>query len=163
MPINTKNTKNQHDHRNRPTDLYSKDGSTEWGGYYGNSKGQKGEHDYSSPEDFFEKMIQETNRNYSEGYLIPSSREEDAKAIEEAVNEIDKTYNPLGSNCAVTVQNALKSANKEPGLPRSFNNAKDLDPAAAAIDVIMRGKLPTQIYNAIKKQNSGFIRKPRRK
>ena len=34
--------------------------------------------------------------------------------------------------------------------------------STAAIDVIMRGKLPTQIYNAIKKQNSGFIKKPRK-
>ena len=142
---------------------YSKDGSTEWGGLFGNPKGMKGEFVYSSPEDFFEKMTQEINRNYSEGYLIPSSREEDAKAIEAAVNEIDKTYNPLGSNCAVTVQKALESANKESGLPKNFNNAKDIDPAAAAIDVIMRGKLPTQIYNAIKKQNLGSVKKPKRR
>ena len=47
--------------------------------------------------------------------------------------------------------------------PLTHHNAKDIDPAAAAIDVIMRGKLPTQIYNAIKKQNLGSVKKPKRR
>ena len=140
---------------------YSKNGGDSYGGFYGKPAKNEAEGSFSTVEEFYNSEYNK-NGKYSEGFLIPATSEEDAKAREAAHDELVKTYSPLGSNCAVTVQKALEAAGKNPGNPTKFNLFGNLDPTASIVDMYLRSKIPTYIYNNIKSQNSGFIIKPNR-
>ena len=113
--------------------LYSKNGTNE-------SSGTKGPEDkaggddvgtgksYKSPAEF---MTSDKNapdkktgeREYAEGFVIPTTKAEDKKAIAGAKEELKKDYNVAGSNCATTVQKALDRAGKSDGSPSLVENA----------------------------------------
>ena len=101
--------------------LWSKNGTNNSSKSYGTSdKTQKGEGSFDTPEDFLQSdknpVDPETNeREYTEAYVIPATPEEDRKAEEGAMGELSKDYWVLGSNCAKTVQSALKNAGKDDG------------------------------------------------
>ena len=52
---------------------------------------------------------------YTEGYLLPTTPEQDKKMQDGALEIINKDYNVFSSNCAQTVQNALRRAGLNPG------------------------------------------------
>ena len=59
---------------------------------------------------------------YTEGYMLYTTPEQDQKMVEGALEIIDEKYNLLSSNCAQTVQNALKKAGLNSGsgyIPKS--------------------------------------------
>ena len=143
-------------------EYYSKNGGNSLKGLYGKPNKNDAEGPFSSVEDFFNSYYNK-NDKYSEGFLIPATPEEDKKAREAAHNELNKTYSPLGSNCAVTVQKALEAAGKKTGKPTKFYNMEKFGLTASVIDYIIRSKTPTQIYNNIKSQNSGIVIKWSRK
>lgn len=106
-------------------------------------------------------------REYSEGLLIPTTAKEDRKAEAGAKSELKKDYNVLGSNCAVTVQNALDGAGKKDGSPSLLSNAAAAaggalvgGPAGAAAAVTANEKTPRLIYERIKDQNNGQVVRP---
>lgn len=143
---------------------YSKNGTSGWFGLYGEPNGDdKGEVSFSSVNDFlndptYNPLDKETNkRKYSEGFLIPATPEEDIKAKEGALSELNKKYNVLGSNCAVTVQSALYAAGKRNGYPTYATPSTFQDGVGSFIDLLMRAKTPNIIYNNIKKQNKGKV------
>ena len=82
--------------------------------------------EYDSIDDFFnDEKANPLDKNgvpeYTIGYLIPTNMEQDARARAGAKLEIEKDYNVFTSNCAQTVQSALKGAGLNPGngiLPR---------------------------------------------
>ena len=118
--------------------LYSKNGTDENRGIYGVSKGDdiatgKSFDDkvgWNSPEEFLassHNLDENGNVEYTEGYLIPCSSDQDANAEKGAIeylgnNEAQKDYNLVSRNCIQTVQNALKEAGKNPGKGRIPNN-----------------------------------------
>ena len=111
--------------------LYSKNGTEEHGHFFGKEgpegspyHNDRGEKSFDSISDFFnDKKANPLGTNlddmkqpeYTEGYLIPTSISEDQKIIDGALEEINKDYFALGSNCAWTVQNALNNAGKNGG------------------------------------------------
>jgi RHS repeat-associated protein len=155
--------------------IWSKNGTNENGGLYGtNSKGdQSGLGSFTSPKEFmnskFNPIINKKTgeREYSEGFLIPSTAKEDRKAELGAKGELKKGYNVFGSNCATTVQNALEGAGKKDGSSLLSNigaaaaGALIGGPVGAATAATANAKAPNQIYQRIKKQNEdGTVVKP---
>ena len=92
----------------------------------GTGKDGKGK-EYSTIEEFFNDtsdnpLNKDGIPEYTEGYLIPTSKEQDIKAKVGAEYEVSKDYNVLSSNCAQTVQSALKNAGLKAGngiIPRT--------------------------------------------
>ena len=143
---------------------YSKNGTNSSSGLYGEAKGDnKGDVSFTSIEEFlgnsqYNPIDEATGeRKYSEGFLIPSTPDEDIKAKEAALGELSKNYNVLGSNCAVTVQKSLKAAGKESGAPHNLRFAFTPYKTLSVIDFYIRSKVPNIIYNQIKTQNTGFV------
>ena len=148
-------------------EYYSKNGTQESSGLYGEQyNDNKGEVSFSSIGEFLDNseynpINKKTNqRKYTEGYLIPSTSEENAKAIDGAMIELKKNYNVLGSNCAVTVQNALSAAGKNPGDPSPFTLSPYSDNAMSIISYVIKSKVPNYVYQRIKATNSGKTIKP---
>ena len=142
---------------------YSKNGTDEWFTLYGEPRGDdKGEATFSTIYDFLNDPkynpydIETNERKYTEGFLIPATHEEDVKARKGAMSELNKKYNALGSNCAVTVQSALRAAGKRDGFPSPhpimFYDQNCPNPN---IDYLVSIKIPKIIYENIKKQNQG--------
>ena len=52
---------------------------------------------------------------YTQGFIIPTTLEQDKIMRASALSEINKDYNLILSNCAQTVQNALCSVGLSPG------------------------------------------------
>lgn len=145
---------------------YSKNGGDRLEGLYGKPVKSEAEGSFSTIEEFYNSEYNKTNDGgvkYFEGCLIPATPDEDAKAREAAHNELNKTYNPFGSNCAVTVQKALEAAGKNPGNPTNFNLFGILNPTVSVVDMYLRSIIPTHVYSNIKTQNSGSVIKPNRK
>jgi RHS repeat-associated protein len=161
--------------KNGAYSLWSKNGTNESVGLSGaNSKGDdKGTAKFKSPVDFMKSDMNPVidaktgAREYSEGLLIPTTAKEDRKAEAGAKSELKKDYNVLGSNCAVTVQNALDGAGKKDGSPSLLSNAAAAaggalvgGPAGAAAAVTANEKTPRLIYERIKDQNNGQVVRP---
>ena len=143
---------------------YSKNGTSGWFGLYGEpSADNKGEVSFPSISDFlndptYNPIDKETSeRKYAEGFLIPATPEEDIKAKDGALAELNKKYNVLGSNCAATVQSALHAAGKRDGFPTYATPSTFQDGAGSFIDLLIRAKTPNIIYDNIKKQNKGEV------
>ncbi len=154
--------------------LYSKNGTHGLKGAYGDTprgvphtKDEKapqyGEGSFNSPEDFLKDnslnpINKETGkREYTEGFLIPLTKDQDRKAENGAKSELDKKkYNVVGSNCATTVQSALRAAGKKDGTP-SFLRRMIVSGISTTLAVVDE-KMPRLIYNRIKSQNSeGYV------
>ena len=121
-------------------ELWSKNGTADNFGMFGR-EGEKGSDkhnnrgtdknenhkEYSTIEEFFNDtsdnpLNKDGIPEYTEGYLIPTSKEQDIKAKVGAEYEVSKDYNVLSSNCAQTVQSALKNAGLKAGngiIPRT--------------------------------------------
>ena len=150
-------------------EYYSKNGTKGLFGLYGKPyNDNKGEFSFSSVDDFmnnneFNPINEETNqRKYTEGYLIPSTSEEDVDAINGALSELEKNYFVVGSNCAVTVQKALSAAGKNTGNPSNYPLSPFTDNAVPITDYLIKSKVPNQIYRQIKAMNQGTVIKPRK-
>ena len=150
-------------------EYYSKNGTKEFFGLYGEPyNDNKGEFSFQTVDEFlnssdFNPIDKETDqRKYTEGYLIPSTSEEDIEAINGAMSELGKIYNVIGSNCAVTVQSALSAAGKNPGTPNGISFSPFTDNAVPITDYLIRSKVPNHIYRQIKATNRGEVIKPRK-
>ena len=147
---------------------YSKNGTEGFSGLYGKpNSDNRGDGSFFSVEEFlnsdnYNPVNEETGkRKYTEGYLIPSTPEEDKKAVEGAMLELDKKYNVIGSNCAVTVQSALNAAGKDAGFLKEIILSPFLDNFVSFADYIIRSKVPNRIYQQIKVNNQGVVIIPR--
>ena len=151
-------------------EYYSKNGTKDFFGLYGKPyNDNKGESSFTSVIEFlnnsdYNPIDEETNQSkYTEGYLIPTTSEEDVEAINAAKSELNKNYNVIGSNCAVTVQSALSAAGKKTGNPDDFRMFGNKDSFTSIVDYYIRSKVPNIIYKAIKSQNNGKVIKPSKK
>lgn len=73
---------------------------------------------YNSIEDFFNSKENPKTNNvpeYTEGYMIPTSSDQDIKAQQAISQELRKKYNLIFSNCADAVNAALKAASLNSG------------------------------------------------
>ena len=94
--------------------LFSKNGTNDWSGISGeNNRGDdRGTSIFNSPKEFLRSSKNSVDSKtkqpeYTEGYLIPATTQQDEAAKRGALEELNKNYNVLGSNCTKTVQNAL--------------------------------------------------------
>jgi len=85
---------------------------------------------FKTPTDFFKDdklnpiIDKKTGqREYTQGFEIATTAKEDRAAEAGAIKELNKEYNVLGSNCAATVQNALKGTGKNDGSPTVLEQA----------------------------------------
>jgi YD repeat-containing protein len=147
--------------------LYSKNGTNESSGLSGpNDKGHGNDNGeskdaikYNSPDDFLNSdqnpviNTKTGEREYSEGYIIPTTPSQDRGAEAGAEKELAKPYAVLGSNCIVTVQSALTGAGLKDGSPSTWSSIWHwtLSPFAGEIN----DKTPNIIYDRIKDQNPG--------
>ena len=144
--------------------LFSKNGTNDWSGSSGeNNKGDdRGTSIFNSPKEFLRSSKNPVDSKtkqpeYTEGYLIPATTQQDEAAKRGALEELNKNYNVFGSNCAKTVQNALEKAGKKPG-ELSYEDLKStpsMDPIGDFVNKIIDRKTPNFIYSRIKKQNKG--------
>lgn len=128
-------------------EYYSKNGTKGFFGLYGKPyNDNKGESPFTSVIEFlnnseYNPIDEETNQSkYTEGYLIPTTSEEDVEAINAAKSELNKNYNVIGSNCAVTVQSALSAAGKKTGNPDDFRMFGNKDSFTSIVDYYIRSK-----------------------
>lgn len=99
---------------------------------------------------------------YTEGFLIPAIYEEDRRAEEGARSGLSKNYFVLGSNCAKTVQCALKRAgNGDGSVGLEVNPYNDESTLGAMIPFLIKELVPSSIYKTIKHQNKGKVIKRR--
>lgn len=149
--------------------LYSKNGTTEHGGLYGpNDKtndawhigNDVGNDSFKSPQEFMDSKLNPVEnkktgeREYIEGYVIPTTKTEDKKAVDTA----NKDYNVLVSNCDCTVQKALDAAGKEDGSPSTAETI--ITTVMAPAVSIAEDKIPNLFYQLIKKQNNSTVITP---
>ena len=154
--------------------LWSKNGTNGSSGTSGpNDKkpgAQKGNDSFNSPEEFFKSDLNPVTdkktgeREYTDGYLIPTTTEQDEKVEAGAKDELDKNYNVLGSNCVKAVQSALNNAGKKDGRPSFWSNARAAilggvlaGQFGAAAAMTINEKPPNKIYERIKDQNQGTV------
>jgi hypothetical protein len=143
--------------------LWSKNGTTKNGGLSGpnDKKADKGFGSFKSPEDFMKsntnRIDKETGkREYTEGYLIQSTKNEDRAAEKGATTELNKDYKVLESNCAQTVQAGLKAAGKNDGSQSLLSKIVSFL-AGGAVGETVVNKTPRLIYERIKKGNDGKV------
>lgn len=138
--------------------LWSKNGTNESSGSKGpNDKGDnKGTLLYDSPSDFLRSkqnpIIDERTgeREYAEGFQIPTNPHQDRAAEAAVIKDLAKPYRLLGSNCAITVQNALDAAGLADGRPTLFESAMILTQPSSAL---INEKMPNVVYERVKTQN----------
>jgi len=148
--------------------LWSKNGTNENGGFHGaNNKGdQAGVGSFDSPEGFLNSKLNPVidkktgEREYSEGFLIPTTEKQD-RAAEAGFKEVLKEdYDLLNSSCATAVQVSLDKAGLYTGSPErsplekalSVLNVVTGNVKAVAQD-IRNEKGPNKIYDRVKDQN----------
>ena len=107
--------------------LYSKNGTNQHLGLYGEEPpigdpkhNDRGEKKADNLYDFLhDTSINPKDENgkpeYTEGFLIATTPEQDKKMEEGALDVLNQDYDVLSSNCAQTVQQALKSGGLNPG------------------------------------------------
>ncbi|MFD0763215.1 hypothetical protein ACFQZI_00015 [Mucilaginibacter lutimaris] len=161
--------------------LWSKNGTNDNAGMAGaNNKGdQAGVGSFNSPGEFMKSDLNPIvnkktgEREYTEGYQIPTTAKEDRAAEAGAKKELAKDYNVLGSNCACTVQSALESGGKKDGRPTFLESAKAVTAGGIILGPILGpimgpvaggiagSKTPNLIYKRIKEQNeNGKVIRP---
>lgn len=120
---------------------HGKEGDIKNNPKYHNNRGGSldgNEYSYQTIEDFFnskkDNPIKDGMPEYTEGYKMSTTKEQDEKARAAIGEELNKDYDVLSSNCAQAVQAALKAAGLNPG----------------------KGLLPKkQVYPSITKNNPG--------
>ncbi|MBO7200173.1 MAG: hypothetical protein J6V54_02130 [Bacteroidales bacterium] len=98
--------------------LYSKDGDDDGSlktvlDFVLGTPDQVGNVPYSSVQDFLDNYrLKEGDEEpyYTEAYVLPTTPEQDKTIRETMINELDKKYNLIVSNCAQAVNNSLKTA-----------------------------------------------------
>ncbi len=159
--------------------LYSKNGTTENHKAYGSNdiKPDVEKGSFSTVKEFLNSDLNPIidkktgERKYSEGYIIAVSSLGADKADQDVKYELTRNYCVIGSNCASTVQVALRAAGKKDGSPgtmeRLFTNITGgvlggpfLAPWTASAATIADEKTPNLIYQRIKEQNKGTVIKP---
>lgn len=111
--------------------LYSKNGTNENKGVWGANVTEdtyveggkrvvdKGQFTFDTIDDFLNSNthnpIENGEREYTEAFVIKCKPEQDRKAEEGALEILNEDYNVMTSNCAQTVQNALKKAGFDDG------------------------------------------------
>ena len=125
---------------NNTWSLWSKNGTEENLGLWGNEGALGSEKhnnrggdkfgnpiEYSTINEFFNdenaNPLKEGIPEYTGGYIIPTDKNQDRKARIAALLELKKKYNVFTSNCAQTVQAALKAAGQKPGYGLMPNNS----------------------------------------
>lgn len=141
--------------------LYSKNGTEEHGGIWGtNKRNDEGKGiKHKSVVDFLssdENPIEENgDREYTEAYIIPTTKKQDLQAIEGANKVLKQDYNLVLSNCAQTVQSALRNAGLNDGHSVVASIICRITPNP--IWGLMKDKaislIPKSIYQIIKIQN----------
>ena len=160
-------------HQDGTWGLWSKNGTNENHGSSGpNDKSpgpQKGVGNFKTPQEFLKSNLNPVNketgkREYTEGYLIQSTKKEDRAAEKGANVELSKKYNVLGSNCATTVQSALSAAGKDDGsaspaslISTYISGSAIAGPVGGAAAATAVEKTPNLIYQRIKKENNGKV------
>ena len=127
-----------------------------------------GEHEFDSPQDFLESSYNSSgdgddlsinSYGYAEGYIIPTSQEQDA-AIRETFIGISKNeeYDLLGNNCATTVQRAMEAGGLKTYDMKISKLPLDYGIGNSYITVInQRPVMPKKSFNSIKRLNSNGI------
>ena len=145
--------------------LWSKNGTNQSSGSYGESP-DSGEHTddegtqlFDSPRDFLSTPdnLNAGTGQYTEGYVIPTTKEQDRKAEAKFREMLKSKYMVLdlgltdwgGVNCAGSVQRTLKAIGLNPGFT-GRNSIFQIE--------------PRDIYKNIKSRNkAGYVVKPKRK
>ena len=148
--------------------LFSKNGTDENAGIYGEQRtsdnsengklaDQNGVGPFDSVKHFLQNGIynryeKENGHNeYTEALIIPLTKDQDKLAREGAKKELKNKYNLLGSNCAKTVQSALKNAKVYDGSDIAKSCAKNLPYGPLSIyKTITEEKTPAFIYDRLK-------------
>jgi RHS repeat-associated protein len=146
--------------------LWSKNGTHGRSGTVGPNDSDKGDDDgtvtYSTPSEFMKStgnpVDENGDREYTEGYLIPTTETKDRKAEEGAKKVLKEDYHVIDSSCATLVQSALGKAGNQVGSKSFFDfYAKDLIPFNLGFSGNYNKLSPNIIYERIKKQNQGKI------
>ena len=137
--------------------LWSKNGTNESSGMTGPSdkKDDRGTKTFNSPEEFMKSdanLNSEGKREYTEGYLISATKDEDRKMEAGFKSELAKSYNVVTANCAQAVQSALTNAGFSPG---NYPGVGDvfLPESPLTNKYIELG--PNRIYDRIRRDNLG--------
>ena len=146
--------------------LYSKNGTTENYGAFGNADhDDNGGQEYSSPESFLNSNdnLENGKTKYTQAYVIPSTKDEDATAINAVTKELEKKhYNVATANCAQLVQKGLRAIGKNDG----HATTKDVITGYSAHKLlgyslypykISKTMGPNQIFKRIVENNSGRL------
>ncbi len=126
---------------------------------------------YNSPQEFLdseENIDEETGKpEYTEGYQIPSTSNQDRQNEEGTKQELDKDYNITQSNCVQSVQNGLRNEGKKDGSPTTWSQIgarllggllpRTMGSLGSKVAQLYNEKTPTKVYNRIKTQNPGGI------
>ena len=142
--------------------LFSKNGTDEKYGIKGanrtensiNRPNDEGKLKYNTIDQFLNDSennpIEDGQREYTEAFVIPCSKEQDRAAEIGAKAILNEDYNVLFSNCAQTVQNALDKA--------GLNDGNDIKYSPAGLPYKDRAYIPNRIYKNIKEQNkNGYV------
>ena len=141
--------------KNKKWALFSKNGTNDSSGAKGeNNKGDdNGTLLFNSPQEFLQSKYNPIDKE---------TNNEDRRAEKGAREELRKDYFVLGSNCAKTVQCALKSAGKGDGsVDLEVNPYNDESTLGAMIPFLWKTFVPNSIYKTIKRQNKGTVIKRR--
>ena len=139
--------------------LYSKNGTEEHGGIWGtNKRNDEGKGiKHKSVVDFLssdENPIEENgDREYTEAYIIPTTKKQDLQAIEGANKVLKQDYNLVLSNCAQTVQSALAGLNDGHSVVASIICRITPNPIWGLMKDKAISLIPKSIYQIIKIQN----------
>jgi RHS repeat-associated protein len=141
--------------------LYSKNGTNESPGLSGpndekNVKGASGNDvgtgSYKTPKDFMNSSSNPVidkktgEREYSEGFVIPATKEQDKQNIAGEKKVLSEPYDVINSSCGTAVQSGLKAEGKNAGDhpdPLIFNGIASMENKYS----------PNKIYQRIKKEN----------
>jgi len=139
--------------------LWSKNGTGESSGSTGeNSHDDAGTESYDSPQAFLDSkdnLTKEGKREYTEGYVIAATKEQDRKMEAGFDKELKKEYNVTTSNCAQAVQSALKNAGFNTGNYDSEKHVPTFLKQGPSLGDIIIDRIPNLIYGRIKRQNPG--------
>ena len=149
--------------------LYSKDGEGKIvSGIRSGTQNQKGLEAYTSVQNFIDNYkLKEGDEEpyYTEAYILPTTPEQDKTIRETMINELDKKYSLVGSNCAQAVNNSLIAA----GVKTNKISSNDLIRSIQCItspsfvidkfvdDYILDKIIPITMYSNIKHANPNGI------
>lgn len=146
--------------------LYSKNGTNESSGMKGPNDQAPGEQvgvgSFKTPKDFMNSDLNPVinkktgEREYSEGYIIPATKEQDKKNIEGEKEVLKQPYDVISSSCATACQTGLKKAGFNDGSAGLTTGM----PHALGLVAIAQALSPNHKYKRIKENNKGTIIKP---